>query len=104
MIAAEESLKKLDKKYIAEIKSFPSFPAEVEMVMYAVMVYLRKDATWLTVKKELADPQFVKKIKEYDTDEISQSILKKIERYTKKEEFDLVYIKKKLEAAGASCI
>ena len=94
LVAAEESLEKLDKKYIAEIKSFPSPPAEVEMVMYAVMVILGKDTTWLAVKKELADPQFVKKIKEYDKDKISQSILKKIERYTKKEEFDPVYIQK----------
>mmetsp|Transcript_42218 Transcript_42218/g.49058 ORF Transcript_42218/g.49058 Transcript_42218/m.49058 type:complete len:715 (+) Transcript_42218:8498-10642(+) len=101
LIAAEESLEKLDKKYIAEIKSFPSPPAEVEMVMYAVMVILQKDATWTTVKKELADPQFVKKIKEYDKDKISQPILKKIEKYTKKEEFDPVYIQKKSEAAGA---
>eukprot|EP00117_Sycon_ciliatum_P019779 scpid3161/ scgid17821/ Dynein heavy chain 2, axonemal; Axonemal beta dynein heavy chain 2; Ciliary dynein heavy chain 2 len=104
LIAAEESLEKLDKKYIAEIKSFPSPPAEVEMVMYAVMVILGRDATWLTVKKELADPQFVKKIKEYDKDKISSGILKKIERYTKKEEFDPVFIQKKSEAAGALCI
>jgi dynein heavy chain len=104
LIAAEESLEKLDKKYIAEIKSFPSPPAEVEMVMYAVMVILGKDTTWLAVKKELADPQFVKKIKEFDKDKISQSILKKIERYTKKEEFDPAYIEKKSEAAGALCV
>ena len=101
LIAAEESLEKLDKKYIAEIKSFPSPPPDVEMVMYAVMVILNKDATWATVKKELADPQFVKKIKEYEKDKISQNILKKIEKYTKKEEFDPMYIQKKSEAAGA---
>lgn len=56
LISAEESLEKLDKKYIAEIKSFPSPPADVEMVMYAVMVILDKIQTWQTVKKELADP------------------------------------------------
>lgn len=104
LIAAEESLEKLDKKYIAEIKSFPSPPPDVEMVMYAVMVILGKDSTWATVKKELADPQFVKKIKEYDKDKISQAVLKKIEKYTKKEEFDPMYIQKKSEAAGALCI
>ena len=59
LISAEESLEKLDKKYIAEIKSFPSPPPDVEMVMYAVMVILNKDAAWATVKKELANPQFV---------------------------------------------
>ena len=66
LIAAEESLEKLDKKYIVEIKSFPSPPPDVEMVIYAVMVILNKDATLATVKKELADPQFVKQIKEYN--------------------------------------
>ena len=104
LIAAEESLEKLDKKYIAEIKSFPSPPQQVAMVMEAVMVILQKNTDWPSVKKELADPQFVKKIKEYDKDKISQSILKKIERYTKKEDFDPDKIKDKSEAAGALCL
>ena len=104
LIAAEESLEKLDKKYISEIKSFPSPPPEVEMVMYAVMVILQKETTWISVKKELADPQFVKKIKEFDKNKISSGILKKIEKYTKKEEFDPDYIQKKSEAAGALCL
>jgi len=104
LIAAEESLEKLDKKYISEIKSFPSPPLDVEMVMYAVMVILQKETTWISVKKELADPQFVKKIKEFDKDRITPNIMKKIEKYTKKEEFDPDYIMKKSEAAGALCL
>lgn len=104
LIAAEESLEKLDKKYIAEIKSFPSPPAEVEMVMYAVMVILQKETTWISVKKELADSQFVKKIKEFDKDKVSPKILKSIEKYTKRQDFDPDYIKNKSEAAGALCL
>lgn len=70
LIMAQEAIEGLDKKYIAEIKSFPSPPEEVAMVMYAVMVIMSRDPTWATVKKELADPQFIKKIKEYDKDSI----------------------------------
>ena len=55
LLDAEKSLEALDKKYIAEIRSFPSPPEEVAMVMYAVMVLMNKDPTWSAVKKELAD-------------------------------------------------
>jgi dynein heavy chain len=46
----------LDKKYIAEIKSFASPPEAVGMVMNAVMIVLGKDPSWAVAKKELADP------------------------------------------------
>lgn len=58
LIAAREALEMLDKKFIAEIKSFPTPPPIVATVMSAVMIVLGKDPTWSSVKKELADPKF----------------------------------------------
>ena len=45
----------LDKKYIAEIKSFTSPPPAVATVMSAVMIVLKKPTAWADVKKELTD-------------------------------------------------
>lgn len=73
----------LDKKYIAEIKSFASPPPDVATVMSSVMIVLGKDPTWQSVKKELADPKFVDKIMNYDKDNIQQKTIKAIEKYTK---------------------
>lgn len=87
LLAAQSALELLDKKFIAEIKSFTSPPADVATVMSAVMIVLQKDPTWLAVKKELADPNFVKKIMEFDKERISPATLKKIEKYTKMENF-----------------
>ena len=61
----------LDKKYIAEIKSFNTPPPAVGTVMNAVMIVLGKEATWAVAKKELADPTFIKKVMDYDKEHIS---------------------------------
>ena len=71
LAAAQEAIESLDKKYIAEIKSFASPPIDVATVMSAVMIVLGKEATWMSVKKELADPKFVDRIKFFDKDNIS---------------------------------
>ena len=87
IIEAQKSHEGLDKKYIGEIKSFASPPPAVETVMSSVMIVLQKDISWASVKKELADSQFVKKIMEFDIENIPAHILKKIEKYTKMESF-----------------
>jgi dynein heavy chain len=87
LIAAQEALEGLDKKHISEIKSFPTPPDAVATVMAAVMTVLGKDPGWPSVKKELADSNFVKKIMDFDKEAISPIILKKIEKYTKMESF-----------------
>jgi dynein heavy chain len=56
LLEAQKALEGLDKKYIAEIKSFASPPPAVETVMSAVMTVLQKDISWASVKKELSDP------------------------------------------------
>ena len=39
--------------------------------MSSVMIVLGKDPTWMSVKKELADPKFVDRIKNFDKDNLS---------------------------------
>ena len=92
LIAAQEALESLDKKYIAEIKSFTNPPPDVATVMSAVMIVLGKDPTWASVKKELANPKFVEMVMSFDKENIPQKTMKAIEKYTKQENFNPVYV------------
>ena len=103
LIEAQKALEGLDKKYIAEIKSFASPPPAVETVMSAVMTVLQKEQNWASVKKELADSNFVKKVMEFDIDNIPAAILKKVEKYTKMESFQPMIVGKVSTAAACLC-
>lgn len=101
--AAQAAIAMLDKKYIAEIKSFNTPPPDVATVMNAVMIVLGKEPSWVVAKKELADSNFIKKVMEYDKENISQVILKKIEKYTRMDNFKPEHVTKISQAAGALC-
>jgi len=104
LIAAQSALEKLDKKYIAEIKAFTNPPQDVQIVMSAVMIVLGKETSWASVKKELTDSAFLKKIMEYDKDNVPAATLKKIEKYTKQDNFKPAYVERISMAAGALCM
>lgn len=101
--AAQAAIAMLDKKYIAEIKSFNTPPPDVATVMNAVMIVLGKEPSWVVAKKELADSNFIKKVMDYDKENISQVILKKIEKYTRMDNFKPEHVTKISLAAGALC-
>lgn len=103
LLAAKEALEGLDKKHISEIKSFPTPPEQVATVMSAVMIVLGKDPSWPSVKKELADSAFVKKITTFDKDALGQATLRKIEKYTRQETFLPDKVADVSQAAGALC-
>lgn len=94
----------MDKKYIAEIKAFTTPPPDVQTTMSAVMVLLQKDSTWASAKKELSDSSFIKRIMEFDKDNIPQKVLAKIEKYTRLETFQPAIVEKCNVAAGALCL
>lgn len=79
---AEEGLNKLTKAEIADIKSYAKPKAEIQMVCSVVMTILKKDTSWASVKKELSDPTFMKQLKEFDKDNISQNMIKRIQKFT----------------------
>jgi len=72
--------------------------------MSAVMIVFKKPSDWATVKKELAAPDFTKKIKEFDMDSVDPATLKKIEGFTKRQEFNHTDVGKVSMAAGALCL
>ena len=53
--AAEAALKNLDKAAIVEIKTFPSPPKAVVLVMEAVMILMSEKNDWNNVRSVLSD-------------------------------------------------
>lgn len=49
----------MNKKDLAEIKSFARPPAKVEMVMEAVMILKNSEPTWAESKRQLGDVNFI---------------------------------------------
>jgi dynein axonemal heavy chain len=101
--AAISALDKLSKSAVTEIKSYSKPPALVEKVMSAVMIVLTKEATWASAKKELGDPNFLNRLKNFDKDNMSNTTLKLIGRYTKQKDFDPAKIANVSIAASAMC-
>lgn len=100
LLKAQEGLENLSKDSLAEIKSFTKPPPDVNIVVSVIMTILGKDPSWTSAKKELADPNFLKKLKEYDKDNMSQNTIKKIEKYTHRPEMTYENVKNKSQAAG----
>ncbi|KAJ8721187.1 hypothetical protein PYW07_001962 [Mythimna separata] len=91
MPALEEAIKALDalnKKDITEVKSYAKPPYKVEMVMEAVLILLQKEPTWAEAKRQLGDQYFLDRLRDFDKDNITDKILKKIGTYTVKPDFD----------------
>ncbi|KAJ3207853.1 Dynein heavy chain 6, axonemal [Entophlyctis luteolus] len=79
--AAFKALDALDKKDIAELKVFAKPPDAVLMVMEAICILFKMKPDWENSKKLLGDPQFMKKMADYDKDNIPEAIQKKIKKY-----------------------
>ena len=84
--AAQDALDALDKKDISEMKAYTTPPPAVEMVLCAVMILRRQDPTWKEAKKQLGDSQFLGQLQNFNKDLLTDQLLKKVEKYTKKTE------------------
>jgi len=101
---AEDALEKLGKQEVAEVKAYSSPPEPVMVVMEAVMIVLGvSPPNWANAKKELSDPNFIGRIKNYDKENISNKILRAMEKYTKRPDFRPNVIYEVSRAASALC-
>lgn len=98
---AMDALEKLDRNAVTEVKSYPKPPMAVERVMSAIMILLQKETSWASAKKELADPGFLQRLKEFDKNNISNATLKAVGKYTKFKDFNPDDISSVSVAAGA---
>jgi len=103
--AAKASLAKLDKNKITEIKSFPSPPDAVVMVMEAVMIVFNEKTEWNHVKKVISDPKaFVESMKSYDVKSLDQKRLKTLRnKFINRKDFNPTEVEKVSVAAKSMC-
>ncbi|KAG7383179.1 hypothetical protein PHYPSEUDO_003966 [Phytophthora pseudosyringae] len=102
--AAVAALDSLDKKDITEVKGFVKPPQAVQVVMEAVCIMLGEKADWDNSKRILSRSTFMFELKEYDKDNIPQTVLKKIRKYIENPEFAVEEVKKVSRAAMSLCM
>ncbi|CAM9811362.1 unnamed protein product, partial [Ectocarpus sp. 12 AP-2014] len=102
--AALKALDSLTKNDITEVKGFAKPPPAVQIVMEAVCILLETKTDWDSAKKVLADTSFMDKLKNYDKDNISPTILKKIKPYVENPNMAIDVVTKVSKAASGLCM
>lgn len=102
--AAVQSLSALNKGDITEIKSFSKPPPLVQTTMEAVCTLLGEKPDWDTAKKVLGDSQFMKRLIDFDKDNIEVKIIKKLEKYTQDIAYTPEAVGKVSSAARSLCM
>mmetsp|Transcript_6338 Transcript_6338/g.7541 ORF Transcript_6338/g.7541 Transcript_6338/m.7541 type:complete len:277 (+) Transcript_6338:337-1167(+) len=102
--SANEAVGNLTKKDIGEVRAYANPPKEIMNVMSAVMTVLGKpNADWASVKKEMTDPKFMDRIVGLEKDNMGEATMKRIEAYTRKDQFLPQILMQKSVVAGALC-
>uniref|UniRef100_A0A672FP66 Dynein axonemal heavy chain 2 n=1 Tax=Salarias fasciatus TaxID=181472 RepID=A0A672FP66_SALFA len=101
---AMKALESLNKGDMTEIKSYSRPPALVETVMQAVMTLQGKKPTWAEAKRQLGEANFIKTLVNFDKDNISDRVLKKIGKYCRQADFQPDIIGKVSLAAKSLCM
>ncbi|XP_060586003.1 dynein axonemal heavy chain 6-like [Ruditapes philippinarum] len=102
--AAIKALDALDKSDISEIKVFSKPPEMVQTVMESVCILLGQKTDWTAAKAMLGDANFLKKLYEYDKDNIGESILKKLKKYIENPKFIPEEVAKVSKACRSMCM
>ncbi|KAJ3192063.1 Dynein heavy chain 6, axonemal [Irineochytrium annulatum] len=102
--AAYKALDALDKKDIAELKVFTKPPELVLLVLEAVCILFKSKADWDSSKKLLGDAQLMKKMQEFDKDNISDAVAKKLRKYTENPSFTPDSVEKVSKACKSMCM
>ncbi|XP_078526452.1 dynein axonemal heavy chain 2 isoform X1 [Lissotriton helveticus] len=101
---AMRALEALNKKDLTEIKSYGRPPVLVETVMQAVMILRGNEPTWAEAKRQLGDQNFIKQLINFDKDNISDRVLKKIGGYCAQPDFQPEIIGRVSLAAKSLCM
>ena len=101
LAAAVSALDSLNKGDITEIKSYNKPPPLVALVMEGVQVLRKGKLDWANAKKSLGEGDFIKQLKEFDKDHISESTRKKLLKYIQNPDF-MPDVVAKVSGAGKS--
>uniref|UniRef100_K7FYG4 Dynein axonemal heavy chain 6 n=1 Tax=Pelodiscus sinensis TaxID=13735 RepID=K7FYG4_PELSI len=97
--AANKALDSLDKADISEIRVFTKPPDLVMTVMEAISILLNAKPDWAAAKQLLGDSNFLKKLLEYDKENIKPQILLKLQKYINNPDF----VPEKVEKVSRAC-
>ncbi|XP_023668206.2 dynein axonemal heavy chain 6 [Paramormyrops kingsleyae] len=102
--SANRALDALDKADIAEIRVFTKPPDLVMTVMEAVCILLNSKADWASAKQVLGDSYFLKRLTEYDKDNIRPHVLQKLHKYINNPDFVPEKVEKVSKACRSMCM
>uniref|UniRef100_A0A8C2GT92 Dynein, axonemal, heavy chain 6 n=1 Tax=Cyprinus carpio TaxID=7962 RepID=A0A8C2GT92_CYPCA len=102
--SANKALNALDKADISEIRVFTKPPDLVMTVMEAVCILLSHKTDWASAKQLLGDGNFLKKLMDYDKDNIKPQILQKLHKYITNPDFVPEKVEKVSKACKSMCM
>ncbi|KAL5020432.1 hypothetical protein ScPMuIL_003324 [Solemya velum] len=102
--ASIKALDALDKNDIAEIRVFQKPPELVQTVMEAVCILLNQKTDWAAAKSVLGDSNFLKNMVNYDKENISESVLRKLKKYIENPKFVPEAVEKVSKACRSMCM
>lgn len=89
---------------ISEIKAFAKPPELVMTVMEAICILFKTKPDWDNSKKLLGDAQFLKKLTDFDKDNVPEAVQKKLKKYTEQPNFTPEAVEKVSRAAKSICM
>ncbi|XP_018593809.2 dynein heavy chain 6, axonemal [Scleropages formosus] len=101
---ANRALDSLDKADISEIRVFTKPPDLVMTVMEAVCILLNAKPDWASAKQVLGDSYFLRRLMEYDKDNIRPQILQKLQKYVNNPDFVPEKVEKVSKACRSMCM
>nr|XP_014351765.1 PREDICTED: dynein heavy chain 6, axonemal-like [Latimeria chalumnae] len=102
--AANKALDSLDKADISEVRVFTKPPDLVMTVMEAICILLNAKPDWTSAKQVLGDSNFLRKLLEFDKDNIKPQILQKLQKYLNNPEFVPEKVEKVSKACKSMCM
>ncbi|KAF6321024.1 dynein axonemal heavy chain 6 [Rhinolophus ferrumequinum] len=102
--AANKALDSLDKADISEIRVFTKPPDLVMTVMEAISILLNAKPDWPTAKQLLSDSNFLRRLLEYDKENIKPQILAKLQKYINNPDFVPEKVEKVSKACKSMCM
>merc|ERR1740116_268831 len=93
----------ISKGDVVELKSLAKPPDPVKFTMEAVCIMFGLEPDWPTAKALLLDPSFLKKLLEFDKDNIPSEVITKIAPYIVHERFTPEVVKRSSFASMGLC-
>eukprot|EP00767_Chilomastix_cuspidata_P006004 gnl/Chilomastix_cuspidata/6293.p1 GENE.gnl/Chilomastix_cuspidata/6293~~gnl/Chilomastix_cuspidata/6293.p1 ORF type:complete len:5265 (-),score=1091.15 gnl/Chilomastix_cuspidata/6293:310-13914(-) len=102
--AAESSIRSLNKSDLTEIRTFNSPPTLVVQVMNAVCLVMGRDQSWGSARSLLGEPDFLRNIFKFDTDNIPPRVLSELRTHVAHPDFIPDKVSRVSNAATSLCM